>query len=116
MLTSNLRPHNTVCMVFFPSSILHPRSSWVAASPLCILCGSPRFAAMGQAVLAPPPPEFMQQAPPSFIPTGTNLLATMPPLTPAPSGTVPEWLDWGPVGLRPHVLDALLCGDGIPCW
>ena len=69
---------------------------------------------MGQAVLAPPPPEFMQQAPPSFIPTGTNLLATMPPLTPAPSATVPEWLDWGPVRLRPHVLERFLYGDGIP--
>src|SRR5262249_25812607 len=49
-----------------------------------------------------------------FQPWGTNQASAGPPMINQPAETVPEFLDWGPVRARPHLLYRFLYGDGIP--
>jgi hypothetical protein len=94
----------------------HPKRSFIfpalfKAIPLLLFLGSQRIS-LSQQIIAPPPEDFAQKVP-IFVPAGTNLTA-MPPLTPVQELTIPEWLQWGPVRVRPHILERVLYGDGIP--
>jgi hypothetical protein len=81
-------------------------AGYVVVLCLCLLT---RWGA-AQSVLAPPPPFAV--IPPAMLEFQTNRTGALLP----PETAVPEQppLQWGPVGLRPHVFYRLLYGDGIP--
>jgi hypothetical protein len=72
----------------------------------------PARVAKGQGVLAPPPLDY-QEKPATFQPWGTNQASAGAPLINPPEEIVPDFLDWGPVKARPHVLYRFLYGDGV---